>query len=86
MGKLVELSSHGASVFFESSEVEESGVQQASGYMEKDFDKIVERVRPFCEIIIDNFQSLSVKPHSTSVEFGLSVSAEGNLFFVKASR
>lgn len=88
MSKLLELtSSDGETSFFiESTEVEgSSGLQQASGHVEKEFDKLLNRVKPFCESIINNFQDLSIKPDTASAEFGLSVSAEGNIFVVKAS-
>lgn len=89
MGKLVDLktSSNDNTLFFiESTEVEYSSkVQQATGYTEKEFDKLLKRVNPFCEAIISNFQTLSTKPDSASAEFGLNVTAEGNIFIVKAS-
>ena len=87
MSKLVELKSPDGktSFFIESSDVKESGVQQASGHMEKEFDKIMERVKPFCETIIKNFRSLTVQPDTASAEFGLSITAEGNIFVVKAA-
>jgi hypothetical protein len=89
MGRLVDLktSSDDKTLFFiESTEVEDSSkVQQATGYTEKEFDKLLKRVKPFCESIIDNFQTLSTKPNSASAEFGLNVTAEGNIFIVKAS-
>jgi altronate dehydratase len=89
MGKLVDLktSSDDKTLFFiESTEVEGSSkVQQATGYTEKEFDKLLKRVKPFCEAIIDNFQTLSTQPNSASAEFGLNVTAEGNIFIVKAS-
>jgi hypothetical protein len=89
MTKLVELTSsdkESSSFLIESTEVEDyDGVQQASVNMEREFDKLLERVKPFCESIINNFQSLSNKPSSASAEFGLNVTAEGNVFVVKAS-
>jgi hypothetical protein len=88
MPKLVELTSTDSQTFFfiESTPVEDSGgVQQATGHMEKEFDKLLERIKPFCESIINNFQGLSNKPDSASAEFGLNVTAEGNVFIVKAS-
>jgi altronate dehydratase len=88
MGKLVDLktSSDGNTLFIESSEVEgSSNVQQATGFSEKEFDKLLHRIKPFCEAIVDNFQTLSTKPNSASAEFGLNITAEGNIFIVKAS-
>ena len=89
MGKLVDLktSSDDNTLFFiESSEVEGSSkVQQATGFSEKEFDKLLQKIKPFCEAIVDNFQTLSTKPNSASAEFGLNITAEGNIFIVKAS-
>jgi len=87
MSKLVEMKfpDGNTSFFIESSDVKESGVQQASGHMEKQFDKILQNIRPFSEAIIHNFQQLDTKPDTASAEFGLSVTAEGNIFVVKAS-
>lgn len=45
----------------------------------------MERMQPFCESIIKNFEKLKRKPTSVSAEFGLSIAGEGNLFVVKAS-
>jgi len=85
MSKLVEMkSSDGTSFFIESSEVKRNGIKQASGHMEKEFDKVLEKVKPFSEAIIRNFQQLDTKPDTASAEFGLSVTAEGNIFVVKA--
>jgi hypothetical protein len=89
MGKLIDLktSSDDKTLFFvESTEVEGSSkVQQATGFSEKEFDKLLQKIKPFCEAIVDNFQTLSTKPDSASAEFGLNITAEGNIFIVKAS-
>ena len=59
---------------------------QARGIdLEKSFDKMLERIQPFCESVINNFEKLKRKPNSASAEFGLSISGEGNLFVVKAT-
>jgi hypothetical protein len=89
LGKLVDLktSSDDKTLFFiESTEVEGSSkVQQATGFSEKEFDKLLQKIKPFCDSIVENFQTLSTKPDSASAEFGLNVTAEGNIFIVKAS-
>jgi hypothetical protein len=88
MTKLLELTCLDTETSFliESTDVEgSSGLQQASGNVEKEFDKLLKRVKPFCESIINNFQDLNIKPDTASAEFGLSISAEGNIFVVKAS-
>ncbi len=55
MAKLVEMntSNNDSSTFLiESTEAEDyDGVQQASGHVEKEFDKLLKRVKPFCESI-----------------------------------
>jgi hypothetical protein len=62
----------------------ESGVVQAGGG-KLSFEEMLQKVKPFCESIITNFRELSIKPDSASAEFGLKISAEGNLFIVKAA-
>jgi len=74
-----------SSFLIESSDLKESGVKQASGHVERQFDKVLEKIKPFSEAIINNFQQLDTKPDSASAEFGLSVIAEGNIIEVKAS-
>jgi NTP-dependent ternary system trypsin peptidase co-occuring protein len=65
-------------------EGETGGVVQAGGG-KISFEDMLGKVKPFCESIIKNFEGLSKKPDSASAEFGLKISAEGNLFIVKAS-
>jgi hypothetical protein len=85
MGKVLELQAGKSAVLIESSDVGyEGGLIQASG-LQKNFDQMLERLQPFCESIIKNFESLSKKPDSASAEFGLNISGEGNLFVVRAS-
>ena len=64
-------------------EGETGGVVQAGGKIT--FEDMLGRIKPFCESIITNFEELTKKPDSASAEFGLKVSAEGNLFIVKAA-
>jgi len=72
-------------ISIEVTEVEgEGGVVQAGG-ARITFEEMLGKVKPFCETIISNFEGLSKKPNSASAEFGLKISAEGNLFIVKAS-
>jgi phosphosulfolactate synthase (CoM biosynthesis protein A) len=87
MGKIVELQTGKNAVLIESSDVGyEGGVVQATGLnLQKNLDQMLERLQPFCESIIKNFEALSKKPTAASAEFGLNISGEGNLFVVKAS-
>ena len=73
-------------ILIETTEVdyEGEGVVQAGGG-KLNFEEMLQKVKPFCESIITNFRELSVKPNSASAEFGLKISAEGNLFIVKAA-
>lgn len=88
VGKILEIEAgNNNTILIESSEVGyEGSLVQAGGInLEKNFDKMLERLQPFCESIIKNFESLSKKPDSASAEFGLNVAGEGNLYVVKAS-
>jgi Trypsin-co-occurring domain 1 len=87
MAKIIELESGKSTILVESSEVAFGDTQvQARGVdLEKNFDRMLERIQPFCESVINNFEKLKRKPNSASAEFGLSISGEGNLFVVKAS-
>jgi hypothetical protein len=84
MAKIIELESGKSTILVESTEVVFEG--QTRGIdLENNFDRMLERIQPFCESVINNFEKLKRKPNSASAEFGLSVSGEGNLFVVKAS-
>jgi Trypsin-co-occurring domain 1 len=84
MAKIIELESGKGTILVESAEVVFEG--QTRGIdLENNFDRMLERIQPFCESVINNFEKLKRKPNSASAEFGLSVSGEGNLFVVKAS-
>lgn len=64
-------------------EVGESNVVQAGKKLT--FDQILETINSLSEFIISAFNRLSVKPESASAEFGLKISAEGNVFVVKVA-
>jgi hypothetical protein len=86
MGKIVRFESGGIPVLIETSEVEyKDGSVEVRGHPEKDFDKMLESIQPFCASIIKNFESLVKKPDSASAEFGLNITGEGNLIIVKAT-
>ena len=71
-------------IYVEVTEVEgETSLKQAGEKIS--FEDMLQKVTPLCESIIKNFQELTVKPDSASTEFGLKISAEGNLFIAKAS-
>lgn len=90
MGKIIQLNAgkdkDKSVIFVETADVSEKRIVEAGGIdVEKNFNKMLERLKPFCESIINNFQSLSKSPNSASAEFGVSIAGEGNLFVVKAS-
>jgi hypothetical protein len=71
-------------IYIEVTEVEgEASLTQAGGKVS--FEDMLQKVTPMCESVIKNFKDLTVKPDSASAEFGLKISAEGNLFIAKAS-
>ena len=87
MEKLIQIRMNDASILVEPTDAHTGdGIVLAGGaLLEKNFDKILENTRPFCETIIKNFEKLSSKPTSISAEFGLKFSLEGNLFVAKAA-
>lgn len=86
MGKLVGVtfSDDENELFIESTEVEDSNLQLASGNTEK-FEQVVAKIKPFCKAIINSLEDLETKPDNASAEFGLNINGEGRLFVVKAS-
>jgi hypothetical protein len=72
------------SILIEVTDVQgDSGIVQAGTKIS--FEQMLDKIKPFCETIIKKFKELSEKPNSASAEFGLKISAKGNLFFVEAS-
>ncbi len=63
----------------------EDGTLVQAGGGKISFEDMLQKIKPFCESIITNIKELSVKPDSASAEFGMKVSAKGNLFIVEAS-
>jgi hypothetical protein len=86
MRKLVEITSGNSKILVEAHDVEYKGsTTQAGGPLDKDKDKMLEKLRPFCDSIVKYFQKLTMKPDNASAEFGLGFSLEGNVFVAKAS-
>jgi hypothetical protein len=87
MSKIVELAVGNSAILVEAEEAKiESGIIQAGGLsIEKNLDKMLSLLKPFCNSIMNTFQDLCNKPDTATAEFGLSVVGEGNLFIVKAS-
>lgn len=73
-------------VLIQSTKVEQSHIQQAHKADNLSVEEMLQQVKPLCESIVSNFQTLSVKPDSTSTEFGLNISTEGLLFIVGSAQ
>jgi len=86
MRKLIELKSGANTILVEADDVQyHGGVVQAGGPIDKNIDKILEKLQPFCESIISYFEKLTLKPTTASAEFGVDFTIEGNIFIAKAS-
>ncbi len=89
MGKLVKLETERGSILIESSIIERPGtIEQAGGGIsdiKKKFEELLEVIIPISESIIGSGDKLSRKPDSITAEYGLSISAEGNLFVAKVA-
>jgi hypothetical protein len=88
MGKLVKLDTGHGTILIESSISESSGtLQQAGGItdVKKKLVDILDVISPISESIIGSVDRLSKKPDSITAEYGLSITAEGNIFVVKAA-
>jgi hypothetical protein len=88
MGKLVKLETEHGSVLIESTISERSGtLQQAGGISDirKKLPDLLDIITPISESIIRSVDKLSKSPDSITAEYGLSLTAEGNLFVVKAA-
>lgn len=87
MGKLVKLQTEHGSFLIESAISEKSGtLQQAGGISDtkKKLGELLDVITPISESIISSVDKLSKLPDSITAEYGLSITAEGNLFVVKA--
>jgi hypothetical protein len=88
MGRLVKLETGYGSVLIESSISEKSGtLRQAGGVSEikKKLGDLLAVITPISESIISSVDKLSRLPDSITAEYGLSITAEGDLFVVKAA-
>jgi hypothetical protein len=88
MSKLIKLETERGSILIESSISERSGtVQQAGGIsdIKKKLGDLLDVITPISESIISSVDKLSKLPDSITAEYGLSLTAEGNLFVVKAA-
>lgn len=88
MGKLVKLQTEHGSILIESSISERSGTLQQAGEIsdiKKKLGDLLDVITPISESIINSVGKLSKLPDSITAEYGLSITAEGNLFVVKAA-
>jgi hypothetical protein len=72
MGKIVELETRNSQIMIESTDVSyDKTVVQAGGLqLEKNLDKMIEKLSPLCESLVSTFATLINKPESGSAEFG----------------
>src|SRR5919109_4943226 len=88
MGKLVKLETEHGAVLIESSISGRSGILQRAGGIgdiRKKLGDMLDVITSISEPIISSFNKLSRLPDSITAEYGLSITAEGNLFIVKAA-
>ena len=90
MGRLIQISTGRGDekITIESTDVNESQLVQAgvADRIEKNLQIMLNVINPICEALVNNIKSLGDnKPTSSSAEFGLNFSAEGNIYFVKAA-
>jgi len=88
MGKLVKLETEHGSILIESSITEKTGgLHQAGGIsdIKKKLGELLDVITPISESIISSVDKLSKIPDSITAEYGLSISAEGNLFVAKVA-
>jgi hypothetical protein len=89
MGKLVKLETEHGTILIESSISEKTGTVEQAGGGPRDIKKklgdLLDVITPISESIISSVGKLSKLPDSVTAEYGLSVTAEGNLFVVKAA-
>jgi hypothetical protein len=85
---ILEIEIDGTTVLVESSELSESGAKVVAATkvkVQKKFDEILAVIKPICSSIIKTNEQMPNKPNTTTAEFGLKFSVDGNLIFAKAS-
>lgn len=88
MSKLVQFETEKGTILIESAVSEQTGRIEPAGGIEdlkKRLPELLQIITPIAEGIIKAKDSLSSKPDGVSAKFGLSLTAEGNIFVVKAS-
>lgn len=89
MNKLVEISAHGSTILIESIASEDpKKIVQAGGVekkLEKRLSDLVDVIRPIAESVVESVERINKRPDKVTTEFGLSLTAEGNIFVVKAA-
>ena len=89
MNKLVKVESDSGTILIESTFSEQTGkMVQAGGVSDKiakKLENLLEVIKPMTDTIVESVNTLQKKPTSISAEFGLSITAEGNIFVGKVS-
>ena len=89
MGTLVKLETEQGTILVESGVSERTGmIEPAGGITDavgKKLSDMLEVIQPIAEGILQARDRLTAKPDTIEAEFGLSVTAEGNIFVVHAT-
>jgi len=89
MGKLIQLKTDQGAILIESTMSEQTGRIEAAGGIENKLGKklsdMLQVIQPIAEGVLQARNNLAAKPDKVETEFGLSVTAEGNIFVVKAT-
>lgn len=88
MGRLIQLEDNDGKIWVESTNVTFEGglapVPEDVAKAEKNIEKMLEVIKPFYDALRKSINSLDDdKPYSSSAEFGLNFSEDGNLFFAE---
>jgi hypothetical protein len=91
MHKLIEIKTQSGTLLVEGVDIldsyaEQEGTRLAGGdKIKKKLNEMLSNLTDFCESILQSITNIKTQPNSTTIEFGLSFSAEGNLYVVKAA-
>jgi hypothetical protein len=96
MAMIVPVNAQGLTVYVEAadraplpgqSDILEAGTEEVAERAVATATALTDAVKGLCGEVVDGFMSLgtAVRPDKATVEFGLTVSAEGNVFVVKGS-
>jgi hypothetical protein len=96
MASLIPVTTEATTFYFEATDrapvpgrtaIVEAGAEDTAERAVETAEALTESIRGFCTRVVGSFDELAeaAKPARASIEFGLSVSAEGNVYVVKGS-